>query len=376
VLPPAFRDTKAGNNLYTRHRSQIANGGHELPPIADTVVTALEAEHFSTVHGTTSFGSGERSVPSFDGHENGLLEDTPHGGVHVYVGNDYDPQGNLLKAGWMGSLYQAARDPIFWLHHANIDRLWEVWLRADATHHDPPSADKAWLKTSFTFPAPHKKTVTWKVSEVLETSALGYVYEDISAPSSLQPASVTADELAPDAMRQRASVTLAQQEPPTTQTIGEARDVPLASAAPAIVQLTVPPDLDERHADFAAPQRLTRYYLRIERIRGAAGAPVYDVFVNLPPGGHAERAELRAGRIATFGLAEATRPGGPGLTKVLEITRVRAQLIADGRWDQGNVRVSFRPVVAALPAGEAAPVDAADPIQADLRAEQISVVAG
>ena len=38
VLPPAFRDTKAGNNLYTKHRSQLANGGHQLPPIADTVV--------------------------------------------------------------------------------------------------------------------------------------------------------------------------------------------------------------------------------------------------------------------------------------------------------------------------------------------------
>ena len=141
VLPPAFRDTKAGNDLYTKHRSQIANGGHQLPPIADTVIDALEAEHFSTVHGTTSFGSGERAQPSFDGHETGLLEDTPHGGVHVYVGNDYDAHGNLLKAGWMGSLYQAALDPIFWLHHANIDRLWEVWLQADATHHDPPSTD-------------------------------------------------------------------------------------------------------------------------------------------------------------------------------------------------------------------------------------------
>jgi tyrosinase len=28
----------------------------------------------------------------------------------------------------MSGFNTAARDPIFWLHHANIDRLWEAWL--------------------------------------------------------------------------------------------------------------------------------------------------------------------------------------------------------------------------------------------------------
>jgi hypothetical protein len=149
----------------------------------------------------------------------------------------------------------------------------------------------------------------------------------------------------------------------------------MSSAEPTVVQLTVPPELDETHTDFVAPQRPARYYLRLERIKGTAGAPVYDVYINLPPGAGAEHPELRAGRIATFGLAEASRRGGAGLTKVLEITGVRAQLIADGQWDQDHLRVSFRPVVAALPAAEAARIDT-NPIPADLRAEQVSVVAG
>jgi tyrosinase len=38
-----------------------------------------------------------------------------HGGVHVWVG------------GSMGSIPTAPADPIFWMHHANIDRLWSVW---------------------------------------------------------------------------------------------------------------------------------------------------------------------------------------------------------------------------------------------------------
>jgi tyrosinase len=34
----------------------------------------------------------------------------------------------------------AALDPIFWLHHSNIDRLWEVWLDCDPSHQNLTSA--------------------------------------------------------------------------------------------------------------------------------------------------------------------------------------------------------------------------------------------
>jgi tyrosinase len=41
-----------------------------------------------------------------------------HGGVHVWVG------------GSMSSIPTAPADPIFWMHHANIDRLWAIWQKA------------------------------------------------------------------------------------------------------------------------------------------------------------------------------------------------------------------------------------------------------
>jgi hypothetical protein len=31
----------------------------------------------------------------------------------------------------------AAQDPIFWLHHANIDRLWERWLQLGGGRANP-----------------------------------------------------------------------------------------------------------------------------------------------------------------------------------------------------------------------------------------------
>ena len=31
--------------------------------------------------------------------------------------------------GFMGGFSTAPLDPLFWMHHCNIDRLWEVWVQ-------------------------------------------------------------------------------------------------------------------------------------------------------------------------------------------------------------------------------------------------------
>ncbi len=56
--------------------------------------------------------------------------DGPHGTVHVTIG------GN------MGSVKRAAQDPIFWVHHAQIDRLWNLWLAQGGR--SSPVNDAAW----------------------------------------------------------------------------------------------------------------------------------------------------------------------------------------------------------------------------------------
>ena len=61
-------------------------------------------------------------------------------------------------------------DPIFWLHHANVDRIWAQWQ----TNHpgvNPPNPNQILRPTTgFTvrFGGP--------VSAVLSTAALGYQY--------------------------------------------------------------------------------------------------------------------------------------------------------------------------------------------------------
>jgi hypothetical protein len=43
----------------------------------------------------------------------------------------------------MGDPDTAALDPIYWLHHANIDRLWQVWRHRDPSFKNP--TDTQWL---------------------------------------------------------------------------------------------------------------------------------------------------------------------------------------------------------------------------------------
>ena len=49
-----------------------------------------------------------------------------HGGVHIWVG------GTMSDAG------VSPADPVFWMHHANLDRLWWVWYNSVAGNHQNP----------------------------------------------------------------------------------------------------------------------------------------------------------------------------------------------------------------------------------------------
>lgn len=55
-----------------------------------------------------------------------ILEGFPHNKVHNYIGGmgpiDPGPYGNMTN-------FLSPVDPIFFLHHANMDRLWDVWTR-------------------------------------------------------------------------------------------------------------------------------------------------------------------------------------------------------------------------------------------------------
>jgi tyrosinase len=102
--------------------------------------------------------------PSFNG-AGSSLEGLPHNIVHVLVG------------GWMGSVPTAAQDPIFYLHHCNMDRLWNLWLAQGGGRIDPVF-DSTWKNTKYAFFDEEGAQVEMTGCEILRAAQqLHYVYE-------------------------------------------------------------------------------------------------------------------------------------------------------------------------------------------------------
>jgi tyrosinase len=84
-----------------------------------------------------------------------------HDNLHVWVG------GQMSDQNW------AAFDPLFWAHHAMVDRLWRIWQ-----HRNPGALpDQATLSEAMTF----AREPSLAVRDVLDVKQLGYEYAAQSA---------------------------------------------------------------------------------------------------------------------------------------------------------------------------------------------------
>ncbi len=145
AIPAPFRVTNS--TLYDASRNASLNTG---------------ATSLSTSLGTSvaNFINNQNNYFSAQGSANG-----PHGGVHVAIG------GN------MGSVNSAAKDPLFWLHHSEVDRQWNVWLGQGGRSN--PVSDASWRNESFTFFDECCEEVTMTPCQILRAARqLGYEYED------------------------------------------------------------------------------------------------------------------------------------------------------------------------------------------------------
>jgi polyphenol oxidase len=90
----------------------------------------------------------------------GSMENMPHGTMHLWV--------NLKK---MLTFRDSAADPIFFAHHANMDRLWEVWKTLPGGVRDEIS-DPDYLNTEFTFYDENGDIVTESIAQALQQDQL------------------------------------------------------------------------------------------------------------------------------------------------------------------------------------------------------------
>jgi len=179
TLPCAFREARlpdgSPNPLRIDQRARGVNDGDEVVGRGDVSLDCLCEPEFQgrPSGGGTGFGGPPGLSHVGNPVRFGRLETMPHGTVHPGVGGTF---------GHMSYPQTAALDPIFFLHHANIDRLWVVWRRRDARNVDPP--DRAWLDQAFAFHDANGQPVRHAVSEWVDpaTAPLPFEYDDVSDP--------------------------------------------------------------------------------------------------------------------------------------------------------------------------------------------------
>ena len=121
LLPAAFRiPADASNPLYNSTREISLNNG--TAQVSGLNLDAMEQHTFLAF-----------ATEDLEG-----IEKNPHNPVHNQVGGE------------MAACTTAGLDPLFFLHHTNIDRYWECWLRLGDGRANP-GGSVGWIAHTFPF---------------------------------------------------------------------------------------------------------------------------------------------------------------------------------------------------------------------------------
>nr|AGK88243.1 polyphenol oxidase [Cynara cardunculus var. scolymus] len=153
-LPPAILDAEyAGANTGADCVNQISSN-----------LASMYRQMITNATDTTSFSGGE-FVSGDDPLQAGTLiagsiERGIHTAMHRWVGNP-----RMANNEDMGNFYSAGYDPVFYVHHANVDRMWKIWNNA-----------------SYVFYDENEKLVRVFNKDSIDIGRMGYDYERSSVP--------------------------------------------------------------------------------------------------------------------------------------------------------------------------------------------------
>ena len=158
MIPPEFRkpNDPLFKSLYVAIRNPGVNNGEPIDQGQPGDPASIRSRSVPTRQ--------LAATPAFGQLDNGL-----HGAVHVLVGG---PEN-------MGEIPYAGNDPIFWMHHCNIDRLWASW---NAGGRSSPA-----ISGSFVFANKSGHRVVNDVADFLEISKLGYTYDSLNPCRRVRP---------------------------------------------------------------------------------------------------------------------------------------------------------------------------------------------
>jgi hypothetical protein len=126
LMPPVFANQKS--SLYEKSRCTVLNQGK---PIESKEYGPGSVLDISALMKNTVYSVFNKNIDA-----------APHGAMHDYIGGAADeetmfnpiyqttqqPPDNY--GGVMSQVPSAAFDPIFWVHHAEIDYIWQQWMNS------------------------------------------------------------------------------------------------------------------------------------------------------------------------------------------------------------------------------------------------------
>jgi tyrosinase len=304
VIPPAFRNMY----LLQTNRNPGVNAGQaiDISRPGDLSLEVLKKASYSPVGADSGFNSE--------------LDSGLHGNVHVDIGDTTN----------MGSIEWAAEDPIFWMHHCNIDRLWASWNRNGGLN---PTNQPTWMNKQFVFQDVYGSRVVATVKDFVDIGALNYTYDNFEP----KPPDFTPSSLPSGSTRiPRSPAT------PVAETVALGTVEVRVALRPGVSQ----PDhhLDKSLRNLAVGRKM---YLVLDRLQAnTQPGVIYDVYLNLPPGtAPGARAAYLAGSINFFGSAgHAGHAPDPDKFRSLDVTNLL-------RTQQAAGALADNPVLSVIPGG-------------------------
>ncbi|MDQ3800996.1 MAG: tyrosinase family protein [Acidobacteriota bacterium] len=350
-IPPAFTEQTlpdgTANPLYVTARYGPNNDGNifiPIPPVSEACENNTVYTGSNPATRPPGFG-GPRTGFSHSGRVSGNLESNPHNQVHVDVGGSA-PDNQTW--GLMSDPGIAALDPIFYLHHCNIDRMWAAWNENGNSNPTDPN----WLKgpaavgeREFAMPMPDGSSWVYTPGDVDSLSQLDYTYDDLSVAAPVKSSAKLSQRLMKLGVAPEAAANAATGENMDAEDNAElvgANERPLqikSSGARAAVRLDagVQRKMSGSLTRASEAQPPDQVYLQLENVRGNIDAFKLNVSVN----------QQNAGTVALFGLRRASlkdgEHGGEGLTFILDITNIIDNLFLNDALDTDSLDVRIVP---------------------------------
>jgi hypothetical protein len=332
-LPALFRMPMHPDLKELFHaRFPPVNAGDALPngPFDVDLPNAMEE---------TSFDHVSSIDPGFSRY----LDNSPHGAVHDDTGGE------------MGSITTSARDPIFWLHHANVDRLWNRWLDKGMGRMNP--TDAVWLDTPLRtngakkpiqFPDENGVIVQMTVQEVMNMAKASYRYDDDSTIP-VAAAGLTATTAGQGVHQEAISVGSASNNLFMLSDKQSSVSVQLGSTGSERLKHSV----KRMMASGTAPKR-SPVFLELQGVQIAAADPGVNYDVLIKPKGSDQGGQY-VGNLNFFSVHGQMKPGGmdhaasdaveslPKFDVSYNISKAVRQLSNDGNKVITELEVIFKP---------------------------------